>query len=116
MSNRKLGNIEKGRTNSLTVALAPALLGLLLIVQFAPAAANSTAKFSFEIGYAAFESDGPENYSPDVDPPDFLPASAISLLDNELCLSKICLEPARSDVRVSLHGIRAPPFPVLIES
>jgi hypothetical protein len=116
MSNLKLGNVEKGGTNSLKVALAPALLGLLLIAQFSPAAASFTAKFSLEIGYASFESDGAENYSPDVDPPHFLPASAISLPDNELCLGKIGLAPVRSDVRVSIPAIRAPPYPSLSES
>jgi hypothetical protein len=88
----------------------------VLIAQFSPAAASFTAKFSFETGYAAFESDGPENYSPHVDPPHFLPAATVSLPDNELCLGKIGLAPARSDVRVSIPAIRAPPNPVLIES
>jgi hypothetical protein len=111
-----LENTEKGSTNSLKVALAPALLGLLLIAQFSPAAASFTAKFSFETGYASFEPDGPESYSPDVDPPDLLPASAISLPDHELCLTKIGLAPASSDFRVSTPAIRAPPRPVLIES
>jgi hypothetical protein len=96
--------------------LAPALLGLLLIAQFSPAAASFTAKFSFEIGYVSFKSDGPENYSLDVDPPHLLPTSAISLPDNEPCLSKTGLAPARSDARVSIPAIRAPPYPVLIES
>ena len=109
MGKTNLENIKKGETNRPKPGFAPVLIALLLLSQSSPAVANFTVKFTLEINSAAFESDGPGNYSPDVDPPDFLSNSAILLSGHESGPAKLNLTPASSDARVSIPGIRAPP-------
>jgi hypothetical protein len=88
---------------------APILIALLLLGQFSLAAASFAPKLTLEFNYASFESDDPENYNPDADPPDFQPHSAILLAGHEPGPGKINWRPPSSNVRVSAHGIRAPP-------
>lgn len=101
--------MENGKRNSLMMAHAPVIIALLLLAQFTLAAASFAPKFTLEINYASLEPDGPGNYSPAGEPPDFLPASAILLVANQSNPDKLNWLPASSNARVSTHGIRAPP-------
>jgi len=103
------GKIENGKPDKLKMGAAPALIVLLLLSQFPLAAANFSPQLILEINYVSFESSAPENYSPDADPLDLQPHSAILLAGDESGPDKINWLPPGSNGRVAIHAIRAPP-------
>lgn len=109
MGERTLKEIENGRPAKLKMGLAPILIALLLLSQFSLTAAGFAATPTLEINYTSLESDEPDNYGHDADPPAFQPLSAILLPGDEPDTGKINWRPPGSKFRASTNGIRAPP-------